>query len=454
MELRVPRIPIERHRLTNGLRIVLSRDDSTPIVAVNLWYDVGSKHEQPGKTGFAHLFEHMMFQGSANVAKGEHFAQVQAAGGTLNATTWLDRTNYFETLPSHELELALWLEADRMGHLVAAMTQEKLDNQRDVVKNERRWSVDNQPYGTWDEKLQALAYPENHPYHHSTIGSMEDLSAASLEDVSQFFATWYAPNNAVLTVAGDFDTVAALAAIERQFGPIPANPDLPPGPNMEVAPRIGHEVRETVQDRVPLPRIYAVYRMPTFGTDAWDALEVAADLLASGRASRLYRSLVRERQLAQDVTAFAFPMVGGASMFALWATARPGVAHEELEAALFDEIERLRTDGPSPDELDRVRNLHAAGVESGLERLAERADRLSMYTVLFDAPEMINTEVSRYEAVDAGRVRAAMTETLRADNRVVLTYLPADLPAAEAEAEAADAALAETAGAAGVEEER
>ena len=454
MELRVPRIPSERHRLANGLRVVLSRDDSTPIVAVNLWYDVGSRHEQPGKTGFAHLFEHMMFQGSANVAKGEHFAQVQAAGGTLNATTWLDRTNYFETLPSHELELALWLEADRMGHLVAAMTQEKLDNQRDVVKNERRWSVDNQPYGTWDEKLQALAYPENHPYHHSTIGSMEDLSAASLEDVSQFFATWYAPNNAVLTVAGDFETDAALAAIERQFGPIPANADLPSGPDMEVAARIGHEVREVVQDRVPLPRIYVVYRMPTFGTDAWDALEVVADLLASGRASRLYRSLVRERQLAQDVTVFAFPMVGGASMFALWATARPGVAPEELEAALFDEIGRLTIDGPSLEELERVRNLHAAGVESGLERLAERADRLSMYTVLFDAPEMINTEVSRYEAVDAERVRQAMADTLRADNRVVLTYLPADLPEAEAEAEAAEVAEVETAGAAGVEEDR
>ncbi len=438
----MPHVPIDRHRLANGLRVILSRDDSTPIVAVNLWYDVGSKHEQPGKTGFAHLFEHMMFQGSANVAKGEHFGLIQAAGGTLNATTWLDRTNYFETLPSHELELGLWLEADRMGALVPAMTQEKLDNQRDVVKNERRWSVDNQPYGSWDEKLQGLTYPESHPYHHSTIGSMEDLSAASLDDVSRFFSTWYAPNNAVLTVAGDFEADAALAAIERQFGSIPANPDLPPGPVMDLPASIGREIREVVYDRVPLPRVYAVYRMPTFGTDAWDALEVAADLLASGRASRLYRSLVRERQLAQDVTVFAFPMVGGASMFAMWATARPGVAHEELEATLFGEIERLATDGPSADELDRVRNLHAAGVESSLERLAERADRLSMYTTLFDAPEMINSEVSRYEAVDADRVRAAMRATLTDDNRVVLTYLPADVAEPEAEAAAAEAALA------------
>ena len=223
----MPQIPIERRTLDNGLRIVLSRDPRAPLVAVNLWYDVGSKHEKPGKTGFAHLFEHMMFQGSANVEKGEHFSLVQAAGGTLNATTWLDRTNYFETLPGHELELALWLEADRMASLLPAMTQEKLDNQRDVVKNERRWSVDNQPYGSWDERMQALVYPESHPYHHSTIGSMEDLSAASLEDVGEFFATYYAPNNAVLTVAGDFETDAAIAMIERHFGPIPANPDLP-----------------------------------------------------------------------------------------------------------------------------------------------------------------------------------------------------------------------------------
>jgi predicted Zn-dependent peptidase len=436
----VPHIPIERHRLQNGLRVVLSRDQKAPIVAVNLWYDVGSKHEQPGKTGFAHLFEHMMFQGSEHVEKGEHFGLIQAAGGTLNATTWLDRTNYFETLPSHELELALWLEADRMASLLPAMTQEKLDNQRDVVKNERRWSVDNQPYGTWDEKLQELVYPEDHPYHHSTIGSMEDLSAASLDDVRHFFATYYAPNNAVLTVAGDFEPHAALAAIERQFGPIPANPDLPSPPDMRLPRLIGDEVREVVEERVPLPRIYAAYRIPTFGTDGWLALEVAADLLGNGRASRLYRSLVREKRLAQDVTVFTFPLVGGASMFALWATASPNVDHAELERELFAEIDRLREDGPSEDELERVRNLQAASVESSLERLGERADRLSMYTILFDEPERINTEVSRYAGVDAGKVRAGMSEFLRPENRVVLTYLPAPLPEPAAEAEATEIA--------------
>jgi predicted Zn-dependent peptidase len=422
----VPHVPIERHRLPNGLRVLLSRDERAPIVAVNLWYDVGSRHEKAGKTGFAHLFEHMMFQGSANVAKGEHFSLVQAAGGTLNASTWLDRTNYFETLPSHELELGLWLESDRLASLLPAMTQEKLDNQREVVKNERRFSVDNQPYGTWDEKLQELLFPEGHPYHHSTIGSMADLDAASLADVSEFFAAHYAPNNAVLTVAGDFDPNAALAMIERRFGPIDANPSIPTAPSTAIEPIIGAEVREIVPDRVPLPRIYAAYRMPTFGTDGFDALEVTVDLLGTGRASRLYRTLVREQQVAQDVSVFAFPVIGGAAMFTTWVTARPGIGHEALEAALFAEIDRLAEAGPSEEELERVRNLHAASVESSLERIAERADRLSMYACLFDQPERINTELSRYAAVDARRVRDAMAASLRPDNRVLLTYLPAE----------------------------
>ncbi|HTI30290.1 MAG TPA: pitrilysin family protein [Methylomirabilota bacterium] len=428
----MPHIPIERHLLPNGLRVILSRDERAPIVAVNLWYDVGSRHEKAGKTGFAHLFEHMMFQGSANVAKGEHFDLVQGAGGTLNASTWLDRTNYFETLPSHELELALWLESDRLASLLPAMTQEKLDNQRDVVKNERRWSVDNQPYGSWDEKMQALLFPEGHPYHHSTIGSMEDLSAASLDDVQEFFTAHYAPNNAVLTIAGDFDPGAAMAMVEKHFGPIKANPAIPPAPSTAVDPIIGAEVREDVPDRVPLPRIYAAYRMPTFGSAGFDALEVAIDLLGSGRASRLYRSLVREQQVAQDVTTFAFPVIGGAAIFTIWATARPGVAREAMETALWTEVDRLTTEGPAEDELERVRNLHAAGVESSLERISERADRLSMYACLFDQPERINTEVSRYEAVDAGRVRDEMRQVLRPDNRVVLTYLPAESPEAGA----------------------
>jgi predicted Zn-dependent peptidase len=423
----VPTVPIERHRLDNGLRVILSRDDRAPVVAVNLWYDVGSKHERPGKTGFAHLFEHMMFQGSENVPKGDHFGFIQAAGGTLNATTWLDRTNYFETLPSHELELALWLEAERMATLLPAITQEKLDNQRDVVKNERRWAVDNQPYGTWDEKLQELLFPESHPYHHSTIGSMEDLGAASLEDVGHFFSTYYRPNNAVLSIVGDFEPDAALAMVERHFGPIPANPDLPPAPDMSLDPfLLGHEVREVVPDQVPLPRIYLGYRIPTFGTTGHDAAEVAADLLGTGRASRLYATLVRETQLAQDVSVFVFPMVGGAAILSGWATARPGVEVAALEQALLTEIDRLAADGPSEDELSRVRNLHHAAAAASLERIAERADRLSMYACLFDEPERVNGEIARYEAVDARAVREALSTHAVAENRVVLTYIPAE----------------------------
>ncbi len=439
-------VPHEQERLDNGLRIVLSRDQRAPVVAVNLWYDVGSKHERPGKTGFAHLFEHMMFQGSEHVSKAEHMSLIQAAGGTLNASTWLDRTNYFETLPSHELDLALWLESDRMASLIPAMTQEKLDNQREVVKNERRQSVDNQPYGTWDEKLQELAYPVEHPYHHSTIGSMEDLEAATLDDIGEFFATYYCPNNAVLTIAGDFDRDAALASVARYFGPIPSNPALPPAPDMSLPAPAG-EVRLSLADRVPLPRVYLGYRIPPFGQPGYDAIEVAADVLASGRASRLYRSLVRERQIAQDVVAFALPFVGGAALLALWATARPGVDVARLEDELLDEVHRLRDDSATESELQRVRNLQRSRIESSLERVGERADRLSMYTCLFGAPGMINTEVERYAHVDAHELGAAMRASLADENRIVLTYLPAEAPAGyeELDEPAAAAATAEEA---------
>jgi zinc protease len=426
----LPHIAFDRQTLANGLRVILSRDDRTPIVAVNLWYTVGSRHEQPGKTGFAHLFEHLMFQGSANVAKGEHFSLLQAAGGSVNATTSWDCTTYFETLPSHELELALWLESDRLAHLLPAMTAEKLANQRDVVKNDRRQDVDNQPYGSWEEKLQALVFPEAHPYHHSVYGSMHDLDAASLADVSDFFASYYAPNNATLTIAGDFDPPAALALVEKYFGPIPANPAIPQAPSVEIEATIGTEVREILPDRVSLPRLYAAYRIPAFGSAGFDALEVAADLLAGGRGSRLYRSLVREQRLAQEVSTFAHPVVGGASMLAVWATSQAGVEQEALEAALWAEVDNLAAEGPTELELERVRNLHAAGVESRLERVRERADRLSMYTCLFDQPERINTEVSRYVAIDAALIRDAIAATLRPDTRAVLTYLPAR-PAAQ-----------------------
>ena len=417
-------IPFERFRLDNGLRVVLSREPDVPIVAVNLWYEVGSRNERPGRTGFAHLFEHMMFQGSAHVPEMAHFALIEKAGGSLNGSTWLDRTNYYETLPAHFLELALWLESDRLGWLLPAMTQAKLDNQRDVVKNERRWRIDNQPYGDWDERLQAMMYPPDHPYHHSVIGSMADLDAASLEDVEAFFRTYYAPNNAVLSVCGSFEPAAARSLIERYFGEIDPGPEVPPIPGRTLLPeRLAREVRDVVAQDISLPRIYVAFRTPPFGSDDYYTAAVLATLLATGKASLLYRTLLRERALAQDVVAYAFPIVVGASMLMLWATARPGVTIETLERALLEQIAALA----NADEADveRAVNLIETKQITDLQRLDERADLLSMYATLFDDPGRVNTELDRVRAVTAARVRSFATRFLGADNRAVLHYVPA-----------------------------
>jgi predicted Zn-dependent peptidase len=421
----VPVVEFSDERLPNGLRLIVAEDHVAPVVAVNLWYSVGSKHEVPGKTGFAHLFEHVMFQGSANVAKTEHMALVQAAGGTLNGTTWLDRTNYFETMPSHQLELALWLEADRMGTLPDALSQENLDNQREVVKNEKRWSYDNRPYGSWNEKLLAQLFPPEHPYHHPTIGSMADLDAASLDDVKAFFRTYYAPNNAVLSVVGDCDRDQVRAWVERYFGPIPANLAIPPLPDMSLPAQIGEERREIVEDRVPLPRVYIGFRAPVFGDRRLDALDLASQLLAGGKGSRLHRRLVREDRLAQDVAVFTLPFIGGASVCVGWATVRPGVDVATVEAAYLEELERLATEPPGEDELSRAKALTETDELGSLARVEERADRLSQYATLFDDPGLINTLLPRYLAVTPEQVRDAARAVFRADNRVVLTYLPA-----------------------------
>lgn len=420
---KVIEIPFEEYRLDNGLRVILSRDDSLPIVAVNLWYHVGSKNERPGRTGFAHLFEHMMFQGSAHVPENGHFALIEQAGGSLNGSTWLDRTNYFETLPAHYLELGLWLESDRLGWLLPAMTQEKLDNQRDVVKNERRWRVDNQPYGDWDERIQALIYPPEHPYHHSVIGSMEDLDAASLEDVEEFFRTYYAPNNAVLTLCGSFETANAKALVEKYFGEIPAGPEIPPLPgNPDLPPTLGGEVRVTVELDISLPRLYAAYRIPPYGTDDFYTAAVIAQILAWGKASRLYNGLIREGRLAQDVIGFAFPVVVGGAILVLWATARPGVETDLLEAELFREVEGLRD--VTSAEVERAINLIEARRLVELQSVDERADQLSMFATLFDDPGLINTELDRYRAVTPEDVREFAARFLGEDNRVVLLYRP------------------------------
>ena len=439
----VPTVSFTDERLSNGLRLIISVDRLAPVVAVNLWYDVGSKHEVEGKTGFAHLFEHVMFQGSRNVQKAEHMSLVQAAGGTMNGSTWLDRTNYYETLPSHQAELALWLEADRMGTLLDALNQENLDNQREVVKNEKRWSYDNRPYGSWYEKIQGHLYPPDHPYHHTTIGSMADLDAASVEDVSAFFRTYYAPNNAVLTVVGDADPDDIRRWTERYFGGIPANPAIPTLGDLSLPARLGREIRETVHDAVPLPRVYVGFRAPAYGDERLDALDIAAQVLAGGKGSRLHRRLVRDERTAQDVALVALGFVGGASICVGWATVRPGVPVERVEAALLEELERLGREPVSDDELARARALIETEELGGLSRVEERADRLSMYATLFDDPDLINRMLPRYLSVTAEQIQSISADVFREDNRVILTYLPQLPPAdsaSETESDADDAA--------------
>jgi predicted Zn-dependent peptidase len=425
----VPVVDFTDERLPNGLRLIIADDHLAPVVGVNIWYDVGSKHEAAGKTGFAHLFEHVMFQGSRNVGKAEHIALIQAAGGTANATTWFDRTNYFETIPSHQLELALWLEADRMATLPEAISQENLDNQRAVVQNEKRWSYDNRPYGSWVEKLQAHLFPRGHPYHHPTIGSMEDLEAASVEDVSTFFRTYYAPNNAVLSIVGDVDADQVRNWVDRYFGPIPSVGSIPPVRDLSVPPGLGGERRETVVDRVPLTRIYLGFRAPVFGDPRLDALDIAAQILAGGKGSRLHRRLVREERLAQDVALASMGLIGGASIAFGWATLRPGVEATRLEGALEEELDRITRTPPSADELARAKALVEADELGALQRVDERADRLSMYATLFDEPDLINQILARYLAVTPEAIRDVSRDVFRADNRVVLTYVPERPPA-------------------------
>jgi predicted Zn-dependent peptidase len=420
------RIPIETFQLDNGLLVTLSEDHTAPIAAVNLWYHVGSANERSGRTGFAHLFEHMLFQGSANVAANEHFELVQRAGGTLNGSTWLDRTNYFETLPSNQLGLALWLEADRMGALLPAMTQQKLDTQRDVVKNERRWSVDNQPYGTWWERLPALSYPPTHPFHHSLIGSMEDLTAASLEDVEHFFATYYTPDNAVLSIAGDFDPAEARELVRRYFGPIPRGSGRPPLPDMSLPDRFGTWLRTTVPDEVMLPRLFLAFRSPVFGSNEYYAASVASAILGLGKGSRLQRILVREREVASEATAFTFDLSKGADLLVLDVTGRPEVTREAIEAAVADVVDSMRSDGVTRDEIERALALVETAFVTSMQSAGERADKLSMFATYFGDPSLVNEQVDRYRAVTAEQVTEFARNCLGEDNRASLLYVPAD----------------------------
>jgi zinc protease len=424
------RIPIDSFRLENGLFVTLSEDHTAPIVAVNLWYHVGSANERAGRTGFAHLFEHMLFQGSAHVGANEHFEFVQRAGGTLNGSTWLDRTNYFETVPSNQLELALWLEADRMGHLLPAMTQQKLDTQRDVVKNERRWSVDNQPYGTWWEKLPALAYPASHPFHHSLIGSMEDLTAASLDDVARFFATFYTPDNSVLSIAGDFERDEARTLVTRHFGSIPRGKGKPALPSMDLPPVLGEWRRESVMDSVMVPRLFLAFRSPVFGSEEYYAASVLGAILGMGKGSRLQRALVRERRVASDATAFTFDLSKGADLLVIDVTAHQNVGPEQLESEVIREIDRILELGVTSREVERATALIESAFVVALQSAGDRADKLSMFATYFGDPELANEQAERYRAVTADRVNAFAHARLGENNRASLVYIPREEEAA------------------------
>jgi len=418
------RLPLHRHTLQNGLRIVVHVDRRLPLVAVNLWYHVGSKNERPGRTGFAHLFEHMLFQGSAHVDTNGHFRYLQSVGGVANGSTWYDRTNYYETIPSNQLELALWLESDRMGFLLEALDQAKLDNQRDVVLNERRQTVDNRPYGRPYERLFELLIPPDHRYHWPVIGRAEDVEAATLEDVRTFFAAWYRPNNAVLTLCGDLDVDRALALAQRWFGDIP--PGAPQDPMRWPLSPLEQPVSETVADEVRLPRVYLAFRAPPFGGDSWHAGALLTALLGDGRSSPLYRDLVWERQLAQETGAYLYP-TEELGIFVAYATARPGVEPARLVAELRSHLDSAATPAGEA-EIERARNRTLRAVWEGLETLDERADRLSMYATYFDRPERAWEEAACYSALTADDLAEFARRFLGTGQQVELTVVPRSQP--------------------------
>ncbi|SCL12911.1 M16 family metallopeptidase [Micromonospora inyonensis] len=418
--------PIETTRLDNGLRVVVSEDRTAPAVAVNLWYDVGSRHEPAGQTGFAHLFEHLMFEGSVNVAKTEHMKLIQGAGGSLNATTNPDRTNYFETVPAEHLELAFWLEADRMGGLVPALTQETLDNQRDVVKNERRQRYENVPYGDAWLRLLPMLYPPGHPYHHATIGSMADLNAADLATFQDFHRTYYAPNNAVLTVVGDARVEEVVALAERYFGPIPPRADIPPAPDGHTVAATGEPVRETVTADVPAPRVYLAHRTHPSGSPGYDVVTVLATVLGSGRGSRLYQRLADGERIAQPdlVGAYGVDLAHAPAPLIATATARPGVTAERLEAGLAEVVDELATVPVTGTELDRAKALLTTAWWRQMSTVDGRADTLSRYATQFGDPARAADRLPAWLAVTAEQIAEVAAEVLAPRDRAVLRYLP------------------------------
>src|SRR5687768_16061609 len=439
----IPRITFEKYTLPNGLDVILRQDRRLPVVAVDLWYHVGPANEDKGRTGFAHLFEHMMFQCSKHVPCDQHFQLLEAAGASdVNGTTDFDRTNYFETVPSNQLELALWLESDRMGYLLDKVDQAALANQQDVVRNERRQSVENQPYGLAEEAMVQLQYPPGHPYYGNVIGSHEDIQAAKLDDVQRFFRQYYAPNNASLAIVGEIDVAQTKAMVQKYFGTLKRGPAVPP--IKATTPPITAERRKAVPSRVELPRFYMAWITPPFYKPGDADADIAATLLGGGRSSRLYKKLVYEKQIAQDVSAQQYSLVLG-SIFQIQVTARPGHTVEEIEKALDEELATLRSTPPDATEIDRACNTIETNIVSGLESLGGFggvADRLNAYNHYLGTPDYLQHDIARYRAVTPATVQAFAKSYLGANARSVVHAVPgepqigAQVPTPPASAEA------------------
>jgi len=417
-------VPYEKYILPNGLNVILHEDHSTPIVAVNVWYHVGSGREKPVKTGFAHLFEHMMFQGSQHVGDDQLFRLVEEAGGNANGSTSPDRTNYWELVPKNYLEQMLWAEADRMGFLLPAMTQAKLDNQRDVVKNERRQNYENRPYGLAAKTIHENLYPPDHPYHWLTIGTQEDLTNATLEDVMDFFRRYYAPNNASLCVGGDIDVAETKRLVEKYFGSIPRGADIPKAKPW--VPTLPEEKRLVMEDRVQLPRLYMVWPTPPFFAPDDAALDILASILAEGKESRLYKALVYDQKIAQDVSA-SQNSAEIASSFWVTATAKPGHTLKELETAIAEELEKIKAEGPAPREVERARNGYEASFLYRLQTVGGfggKTDQLNLYNTYVGDPGYFDKDLARYRRVTAEEVKRVANRYLPPNARVVLSVVP------------------------------
>jgi zinc protease len=425
---KIPRIDFNKFTLANGLDVLLHEDHKLPVVHVNLWYHVGSKNERTGKTGFAHLFEHMMFEGSRNL-KGEYVSLMEKAGanifqGGVNGTTDFDRTNYFETVPSGSLELVLWAESDRMAYLLDALTQENLDNQRDVVKNERRQGMDNVPYGRAMEMLFENLFPKGHPYSWHIIGKMEDLDNASRDDVGEFFRTYYTPNNCTLVIAGDFDPNEARRLVETYFGPIAPGPPLARPERYVVA--LESNRRLVVKDRVPQERLYLTWpTVPFFEADD-AALDILSNVLSEGKNSRLYKRMVYDEQVASEVSAFNYSLEI-AGLMGVIATARPGVPLAKLESLIHEEISRVAKEGPTEEELDRIKAKREFDFVSGLERIGGfggKADRLAMYNTYLGAPDFIREDYERYQNLGCEDIRSAAESYLLTKHHLAMSFVP------------------------------